>query len=190
VAVIEKQRSMNGLRSTRRSRRKWIAVASVILIGFIIAVSIFVSPRTEAPRVTATFAGLTNTAAGAIPLFKLTNESPLSVHVYAQQIDGSFALCRTETVPPDQSITIRGIIPIAPRTTGAGANTNPVALPVSARFYLRRQDTSLEEAREMVDSVLRSMGISIPNLNPGSSRNEFQVETAIQPGVGLVTAFR
>jgi len=53
--------------------------------------------------------------------------------------------------------------------------------PEIASLYFRRQDTSLEEAREMLDSALRSVGIHIPGLNPDSLANIFSIPVTVPP---------
>jgi hypothetical protein len=46
-------------------------------------------------------------------------------------------------------------------------------------LLFRRPDTAAEEVREMADSVLRSIGVKWPGLNPDSSANLFYVTSSV-----------
>jgi hypothetical protein len=102
-------------------------------------------------------------------LLSVTNESPRLVHCigylpsrYAPQV-----------------------IPLQAETIPAGASAIIVIPQVqAAALYFRRQDTIAEESREMLDSVLKSIGISIPGLNPDSLANIFSIPASFPPNAG------
>ena len=165
--------------NVRSLRRRLIAVAALVLVGFLVALLICASRSPQPPRVTATFSVVTNAPGGPMAVFNLTNESDLIVHVYAQEIGGVFVPCPFETIPPGKSAMLSSSI--LPPTDIKGLKTNTVSFssPLAVEFYLRRQDTRFEEAREMLDSVLQSVQIAIPSLNPDSSRNQFRISSTI-----------
>ena len=150
-----------------------------MLVILVVLVAILLSGPPPAHRVTATFSGVTNAPGGPVAVFNLANYSPLVVHVFAQQINGVFIPCPTETILPRKSATISAPIPPATDTTGSKTNTVSLSSPIAVEFHLRRQDTHLEEAREMLDSVFQTVRITIPGLNPDSSRNLFQISATI-----------
>jgi hypothetical protein len=177
---------MNATREPRPSRRKWVAAGFLVLICVVLFFLITGSGQLNTPHVTVTFAGFTNGPAQRHALFTFRNESALLVHLYANEIRDIYTPCQAETFWPNQPLTISVPIPIPIPTPPTSFNrqltvTNaaPLTLPAPIRFYLRRQDTRLEDAREMLDSVLRAVSIRIPGLNPDSSRNEFRVNSEI-----------
>jgi len=150
-----------------------------VLLVLVVIVAILGSGPPPPPRVTATFSAVTNAPGGPVAVFHLANYSHLVVHVFAQQINGVFIPCPAETILPRKSATLSA--PIAPPTDVTGLKTNSVSLssPIAVEFHLRRQDTHLEEAREMLDSVFQTVRITIPGLNPDSSRNLFRISATI-----------
>ncbi len=55
----------------------------------------------------------------------------------------------------------------------------PLEAHTHVELLFRRQDTPVEEVREMLDSVLKSVHVNIPGLNPDSTANHFQVTSTI-----------
>jgi hypothetical protein len=121
------------------------------------------------PHVTATFTGFSTNNAENLARFSITNASGLLVHLHAYQFGGPPTPRQAETIPPNQATIVS--IPL------------PIPHPTKIHFRFRRRDTSFEEGREMLDSVLRSVGIRIGGLNPDSSANEFQVTATIPPAL-------
>ena len=169
---------------SRRWRRRWIVAAFVVVCVVVIAFVIAVAQPPRVPRVIATFEGFTKTRTGPEVRFTLSNESRLMVNVEGVNIGGKPAECSLATIPAGKTGSVSAQIPhdqfiVGPRTDWVVANTRRVPLPTQIEFRLRRQDTRLEEAREMLDSVLQSIGISVPGLNPDSARNRFQIRSEV-----------
>ena len=170
---------MNTTATMRMVKRRLLAGVCLLVLAFVAALSIFGNRPMPPPKVTATFSTVTNANSGPVAVFNLTNESDLIVHVFAEQIGGVFVPCNLVTIPPRESAVLSATI--LPPTDNTGLTTNRVSLssPISVEFYLRRQDTHFEEARELLDSVLQSVRIVVPGLNPDSSRNLFQIRSTI-----------
>ena len=164
-------------------RRKWIIVAFVGMCA--VAIALLIAARgPETPQVIATFERFTKTRTGPEARFTLSNESRLIVHLERINIGGKPAVWSAVTILAGKSNNISVPIPHAhlitqPPTDWVLANTRRIPLPAEIVFSLRRQDTALEEAREMLDSVLQSISISVPGLNPDSARNRFQIRAEV-----------
>ena len=163
-------------------RRKWMVAAFVLLCLAAIAFVFAISGGSHVPKVTVSFEGFTKTLREPQVGFTVSNASRLIVHLEGIKIGGTPARWPSVTVPEGKSISIAVPIPIPhghsitqPPTDWVLANTRRVPLPADIEFHFRRQDTALEEAREMLDSVLQSIWISVPGLNPDSARNRFKI---------------
>jgi hypothetical protein len=164
-----------------RTGRKWL-LALLVTLALIFGALVLANRGSKHPRIDVAFEA--TAADGKQSLFTITNASPLIVHLVAHQIGDSFTPRQAESISPGQSITVSVPLPGRPvPNQSASANTNspPRAAAASIRFHFRRQDTALEEAREMLDSVLSSIGLRIRGLNPDSSENEFQVDYRLPP---------
>ena len=129
-----------------------------------------IKPPPENPGVTAGFSGLTNTSQRTVALFAFTNSSPLFVRIQSYLIPGAEHYVMHE-IPGGHSTNLLVELPTAQHV---GAKE-----PFEIRFKLRRQDTSFENFREGLDSLLGSIGIRLPGLNPDSSLNYFEIRTTI-----------
>ena len=172
---------------TRGRRRRWIIAAFVILCVVAISFVMVITRTSETPQVIGTFEGFTKTQTGPEVRFALSNASRLVVHLDGASIGGKPAACSAVTMPSGKSTSISVAIPYdgamtQPPTDWVRANTRRVPLPAEIEFRLRRQDTALEEAREMLDRVLQSISISVPGLNPDSARNRFQIRAEVPGG--------
>jgi len=160
-------------------RRRLLISVCLALVAFIVILLALLSRPIQPPRVITTYSTVTNSMNGPVAVFNLTNESDLVVHVYALEIGGVFIPCPSATIPQGKSAVLSATI--LPPTDPTGLTTNTVSLssPIPVEFYMRRQDTRFEEAREMLDSVLKSVRVTIPGLNPDSSLNRFQIKSTI-----------
>ena len=156
------------------------AIIITFLALFIIATIFILFHKPETPRVSVTFLSFSNAPPRdfkGVPvgtnfvLFSVTNHSRRLVHCigfipsrYSPQV----IPLQVETIQPGASQRI-----IIPPSKGSSAEVD--------RLYFRRPDTATEEVREMLDSVLRSVGISIPGLNPDPIANIFSAPASIPP---------
>jgi hypothetical protein len=103
------------------------------------------------------------------------------VHLISEQVPGGVRLQRhVETIAPGSAITVplstSNHLTVLRFEYGKTNGTIPADFAISNIVLgFRRQDTVFEEGREMLDSVFKSIGISVPGLNPTSARNLFEV---------------
>jgi hypothetical protein len=166
-------------RKTSVLRRKWIVATFIVLCVVAIAFAIVISSESQTPKVVPIFVGFTNGASGRCVAFSLSNASPLIVFVEMIYIGGKSTPCPALTIPAGQSSSVAALLPFVDIKAEPPEPVRLVPLPAEIEFHLRRQDTALEEGREMLDSVLRSVRISVPGLNPDSARNRFQIRSEV-----------
>jgi hypothetical protein len=101
--------------------------------------------------------------------FAITNHSSHLVHLVGYQfiINSTPTPHQAQSIPSGESSIVSLAIP------------DPIAAHTQLELHFRRQDTAIEEAREMLDSVLRSISIRWPGLNPDSSPNLFHITSSI-----------
>ena len=154
------------------TRAKWknrsvliVSIFIIVLLG--ISASIFREPHV--PHVTATFLSFPDSLRPRIAEFAVANHSSRLVHFYGCvfAIDSSPRYQQAETISPGQSVTVSITVP------------EPLEAHTHLELIFRRQDTPAEEVREIIDSVLKSIGLRVPGLNPDSSANIFKVSASM-----------
>jgi hypothetical protein len=163
-----------------------IFAAAAVVSWVFLFVALSVDPPPSNPGVAVEFLYRTNSPMGSWFYFSVTNSSPLKVHLLSEQAPGGVLLQRhVQTIPPRDSL----VVPLSPSNHlvvlrheyGKTNGTVPADFGFSNIVLgFRRQDTIFEEGREMLDSVLQSVGIAVPGLNPDSARNQFQVTAGLR----------
>jgi hypothetical protein len=147
------------------SPRLLIIIGGLALLVIPATLLLFYKP--QPPHVTATFHSVTNLPRSKAMIFVVTNHSTLLIHCVAFQ-----------------SLLHSKAMPLAAVTIDPGSSGH-VTIPYlsdslsSVELCFRRRDTTAEEAREMLDSIFKSIGIRWPGLNPELSANLFTVTAAI-----------
>jgi hypothetical protein len=151
----------------KASGRNLLIIAVVLLLGLVSVALIFRHPET--PHVTATFLSFPDTLRPRVAEFQIINQSSRLVHFQGYQfiINSVPEPHQSETILPGQSTIVSLTVP------------EPLEAHTQLELIFRRQDTSAEEAREMLDSVLRAVHIRIPGLNPDSSTSLFKLSVTI-----------
>jgi hypothetical protein len=150
------------------SRRTLLTIAAAFLLLFL-AISAFLFREPHVPHVTATFLSFHDSLRPRLAEFAITNHSPRLVHFQGYQfvINSVPQTHQSETIHPGQSAVVSLTVP------------EPLEAHTHVELIFRRQDTPAEEAREMLDSLLRSIGVRIPGLNPDSTANIFKITATI-----------
>ena len=151
-----------------KSWRRKILIGLIILAVLVFA-SIFFFREPSAPHVTAQFISFPDSLRPRLAQFSVTNHSSRLVHFIAHQfpIESKPFPQQAQTIPPGQSIIVELNVP------------EPIEAHTHVELLFRRQDTPVEEAREMLDSILKSLRADLPGLNPDSTANIFQVTSSI-----------
>lgn len=144
-----------------------IAGGAMLVVVLLAAPLLFRTP--EKPHVTAEFAGFSDSLRPDRADFVITNHSAVMVFLmeYRKMADPNLLPCQVSE--------------IAPRTSAVVSLdfAKPIEFNTQVELLFRRPDTTAEEVREMVDSVLRSMGVKWRGLNPDSSANLFYVTSSV-----------
>ena len=153
--------------SANISRPRMLVGFAVLALVLIASFLLFREPAT--PHVTAAFISFPDSLRPRLAAFTITNHSSRMVHFTAHQfpIHSKPFAQQSKTIPPGESIVLELTVP------------EPLEAHTHIELLFRRQDTPVEEAREMLDSVLRSLGIKVAGLNPDSSGNHFQITSTI-----------
>ena len=150
------------------SRRTLLVIAATFILLFL-AVSAFLFREPHVPHVTASFLSFPDSLRPRLAEFSITNHSTRLVHFQGYQfvINSIPQTHQSETIQPGQSATVSLTVP------------EPLEAHTHVELIFRRQDTPAEEAREMLDSVFKSIGLRIPSLNPDSTANIFKIKATI-----------
>ena len=150
------------------SRHTLLIIAASFVLLFL-GISVFLFRERNVPHVTATFLSFPDSLRPRLAEFSIANHSSRLVHFQAYQfvINSVPESYQSETIQPGQSAIVSLTIP------------EPLEAHTHVELIFRRQDTPAEEAREMLDSMLRSIGVRIPGLNPDSSANIFIITATI-----------
>jgi hypothetical protein len=152
--------------------RRPILIAFIVLAAFVL-ISLFFFREPSTPHVTAVFVSFPDSLRPTLAQFAVTNHSPRLVHFIGHQfpINSKPFPQQSQTIPPNRSILVELTVP------------EPLEAHTHVELLFRRQDTPVEEVREMLDSVLKSVRIDIQGLNQDSSANHFQVKSSIPGGL-------
>jgi hypothetical protein len=146
-----------------------VLMISIISLIVLLGISAFLFRESNVPNVTATFLSFPDSLRPRMAEFSIANHSSRLVHFYGCQfaIDPTPRYQQAETIAPRKSAKVSITVP------------EPLGAHTHLEIIFRRQDTPAEEFREMVDSVLKSIGLRVPGLNPDSSANIFKVQASI-----------
>jgi hypothetical protein len=159
-------------------RRQLTMLAVLALLFYAATLLLFRQPQTL--RVTATFLSFTNATATSFTtappvgfrsyhsnyiVFSLSNHSSRFVHYCGSSFRSLNPYPgQWERIDPYSLMEI-----LVPRRSFEN----------EVKLHFRRQDTPVEEARERLDSVLKTIRVRWPGLNPDSSANFFIVRAEI-----------
>ena len=148
-------------------KRKQLVFIILLLFGAAV-LALLASPRPPLPSAAVRFIELTNAPSeGRSALFEITNTSKYTIRRNMCHVAGEFIQIDPVELRPGGTETIR--VPL----------TSSFKLPLRVTFQFRRPDTKLEDLREGLDSMLRSIRIRIPGLNSDSSANEFEASAEV-----------
>ncbi|HEX7862323.1 MAG TPA: hypothetical protein VF773_18445 [Verrucomicrobiae bacterium] len=161
---------VNAKRITRRG--VLIGGGAMIAVVLLAAPMFFGTPAK--PHVTAVFAGFSDSLRPDRADFAITNHSSVMVSLlgYRKMADGNLSPCQATEIAAGRAAAVS--LDFA----------KPIEFNTQVELQFRRPDTAAEEVREMVDSVLHSMGIKWPGLNPDSRANLFSVTSSVPARVG------
>jgi len=153
-----------------KSRRRGILIGFIALAVLVLS-SLFLFREPSTPQVTAAFICFPDSLRPRLAQFAVTNHSSRIVHFIGHQfpINSKPFPLQSQTIFPQQSIVVELNVP------------EPLEAHTHVELLFRRQDTPVEEAREMLDSVLKSIHVDIAGLNPDSTANNFQITSSIPP---------
>jgi hypothetical protein len=148
--------------------RRPILIAFIVLALFVL-ISLFLFREPSTPHVTVAFVSFPDSLRPTLAQFSVTNHSPRLVHFIGHQfpINSKPFPQQSQTIPPNQSALVELTVP------------EPIEAHTHVELLFRRQDTPVEESREMLDSMLKSIHVKIPGLNPDSTANHFQITSSI-----------
>jgi hypothetical protein len=148
-------------------KRKQLVFIILLLLGAAV-LALLVSPPPPLPSAAVRFIELTNAPSeGRLALFEITNTSNYTIRRDMCHVGGELVQIDPVELGPGEVETVR---------VRLGSSFK---LPLTVRFQFRRPDTKLEDLREGLDSLLRTIPIRVPGLNPDSPATEFEASAEI-----------
>jgi hypothetical protein len=143
----------------------------LFLIFAIIAGSLLISlalMRPPLPSAAVRFVELTNLPReGRVALFEITNTSNYTIRRNRCHVGGELVQIDPVELQHGEVETVRVRL------------ASSFKLPLTVRFQFRRPDTKLEDLREGLDSLLRTIRIRVTGLNPDSPATEFEASAEL-----------